>query len=492
MKHVLIIGSGIASLATAVRLAHAGYRVDVYERNEKAGGKLGELKRNGFRFDTGPSLFTMPHYVEELFVLCGKNPADYFRYEKVKESCRYFWDDGKRIIADADPNEFAKACEESFAVSSEKIMHYFASSAKAFSITRKVFLEQSLHQLRNYWSADVLKGLFQIGQLHIFKSMHQVNRKLLQEPHLVQLFDRFATYNGSDPYRAPGILTMIPHLEHNIGTFFPANGMIAIPDALFRLAQEMGVRFYFSSSVERIITQNKKAIGVELKGGETIKADVVVSNMDVVPTYRRLLRNQKAPERILRQERSSSALIFYWGMKKEFPVLGLHNIFFSDDYKNEFEVLFSGKSVSDDPTVYLHISSKYCKSDAPEGKENWFVLVNVPGNTGQDWQALIPKIRANVIRKLSRVLGEEIASQIESEDTLDPLAIEERSSSHQGSLYGAASNSRFAAFLRHPNFSPKISDLYFCGGSVHPGGGIPLCLLSGKITAAIIQQKSGT
>lgn len=487
LKKAIIIGSGIAGLSASIRLAKAGYAVEIFERSSVAGGKLGEKQLGSYRFDTGPSLFTMPHYVEELFDLCGVPMQDYFSYEKVNESCRYFWDDGKEISADADRVSFAAACEKEFGVPSTHILKYLDQSQQSFELTRSVFLEQSLHRVKNYFRKSVLRGVLHLPQLHLFSSMHRVNEKKIKEPHLVQLFDRFATYNGSDPYRAPGVLTMIPHLEHNVGTFFPKGGMISIPRALVQLAIRCGVKFHLDTEVDRIRVEKGIARGVE-SGATFFPADVVISNMDVIPTYRRLLAQEPAPEKTLAQERSSSALIFYWGIGREFPQLGLHNIFFANDYRREFELLFQEKSVSEDPTVYVHISSKYNPHDAPAGKEAWFVLVNVPGNKGQNWDELIPVIRKNCLKKLSARLGVDIASLIEEEDVLDPRSIESRTSSFQGSLYGAASNNRNAAFLRHPNFSRRIPNLYFCGGSVHPGGGIPLCLLSGKITADLIHQ----
>lgn len=496
MKKAIIIGAGMGGLSTAIRLAHAGFSVEVIEASDRAGGKLNEKWLNGFRFDTGPSLFTLPALADELFTLSGRDPRNYFSYEKVKESCHYFWEDGKKIAADSDPSSFASACETEFGIPAKKIMDYFSAAEHSYELTKGVFLERSLHQLKNFFRKDVLKGIFGMPRLNLFSTMHQVNEKRMQEPHMVQLFDRFATYNGSDPYQSPGILTMIPHLEHNIGTFFPKGGMIEIPNALYRLATDLGVKFRFSTRVERIRVEQGKAVSVILQGTgqnqEEQKADVIVSNMDVVPTYRSLLKDQQAPEKTLAQERSSSALIFYWGIKKEFSQLALHNIFFSADYEKEFRTMFRDRLVSEDPTVYVHISSKYCSEDAPAGKENWFVLVNAPGNKGQDWDRMIPEIREHTIRKLSRMLGEDISQLIDAEDLLEPRTIESRTSSYQGSLYGAASNNRNAAFLRHPNFSRKIRNLYFCGGSVHPGGGIPLCLLSGKITAEIIQSQQGS
>jgi diapolycopene oxygenase len=195
------------------------------------------------------------------------------------------------------------------------------------------------------------------------------------------------------------------------------------------------------------------------------------------------LPDHDIPGRVEKQERSSSALIFYWGMEKKFDKLGLHNIFWSEDYQKEFSLLFEKKEITDDPTIYVNITSKHEKSDAPEGCENWFVMVNAPHVAGQDWEKTELETRKNILEKLSRMLGMDVEPFIKTERVLNPPTIESQTSSHLGSLYGTSSNDRMAAFLRHPNFTSKIKNLYFCGGSVHPGGGIPLCLLSGKIVS---------
>ena len=208
--------------------------------------------------------------------------------------------------------------------------------------------------------------------------------------------------------------------------------------------------------------------------------------MDIFSTYKRLLPGSKHPQKILEQERSSSALIFYWGIKGKFPELDLHNIFFSEDYQKEFTMLFEDKDLYEDPTVYVNITSKEDSNDAPEGCENWFVMVNAPGNFGQDWEKLKVQAKKNILLKLNRILDRNIEELIDFETVLEPITIEEKTSSHRGSLYGTSSNSKFAAFLRHANFSSDYKGLYFCGGSVHPGGGIPLCLLSAKIMTDLI------
>jgi phytoene desaturase len=256
------------------------------------------------------------------------------------------------------------------------------------------------------------------------------------------------------------------------------------------LAIAKGVDFKLNEKVEQIRIKNKKAIGVT-SVKQNYDADIVVSNMDIFPTYKHLLKDQKHPRKVLEQERSSSALIFYWGIAKEFPELDLHNIFFSDSYEREFNSIFERKDLHDDPTIYINISSKHEPLDAPKKHENWFVMINAPGNYGQDWSALKDKARQVIVSKINRILNTDITNLITTEHILDPIGIESSTSSYRGALYGAASNNKFAAFIRHPNFSNAIKNLYFVGGSVHPGGGIPLCLLSAKIVSDLVPKPQG-
>ncbi len=482
-KKAIIVGSGIAGIASAIRLSLKGYQVTVIEANTYPGGKLTAFEQDGYRFDAGPSLFTMPQYVDELFELAGKNPRDYFNYIRKSSTCTYFWDDGTRLEASADNKRFAQEAAETFDIDEKIIEKRLHKSQLMYELAGRTFLEKPLNQWSTWLTRDVAKSLFNLNRLSLFSTMHQDNKKLLQHPKMVQLFDRYATYNGSDPYKAPGILNIIPHLEHGIGTFLPVHGMHDITTSLVQLATELGVEFIFGTRVEEILIIKNKVKGVQTASGNFF-ADIVVSNMDVTPTYRRLLPAVKAPERKLRQERSSSALIFYWGVTHSFHELDLHNIFFSQDYKKEFADIFEGRVPADDPTVYVNITSKDVPADAPEGCENWFVMVNVPQHKDQNWEELIPQYRAVIFKKLNAVLKLNLETLVESESTLTPLDIEVKTSSLGGSLYGTSSNSRYAAFLRHANNS-KIKGLYFTGGSVHPGGGIPLCMLSAKIVSEL-------
>ncbi|MEM6831425.1 MAG: 1-hydroxycarotenoid 3,4-desaturase CrtD [Bacteroidota bacterium] len=484
-QKVIVIGSGIAGLSAALRLRKKGYDVTVFESNAYPGGKLHAFESRGYQFDYGPSLFTMPHLVDELFDLYELDSEQYFHYQQKDTICNYFWDDGTQFTVDADEQQFVAKAATTFTEPEAHIEKYLKNSRTKYDRTASIFLEKSLHKFNTYLSKETLKALFSLRKLDLLGSLNGVNESYFSNPKLVQLFNRYATYNGSNPYHTPGIMSLIPQLEMRFGTFYPTGGMHSITKSLHQLAVEQGISFHFNERVEEVLTDGKKTTGIRT-GKDQYEAQTVVCNMDVFSAYQTLLKKEKKPNKILAQERSSSALIFYWGIKKTFNELDLHNIFFSNDYPKEFDFIFNKRSLFDDPTVYLNITSKEEPSQAPDGCENWFVMINAPGNDGQDWESLKAQSKINILKKLSMNLGEAIEPLIETETVLDPVRIETETLSHQGSLYGTSSNSKLAAFLRHPNFSSTVENLYFCGGSAHPGGGIPLCLLSAKIVSDLI------
>lgn len=481
-KSVAIIGSGIAGIASAIRLAREGYQVTVFESNSYPGGKLTAFEINGYRFDAGPSLFTLPEQVEELFKLCGEDPNEHFDYKKLENTCKYFYPDGTTLNAWSDQEKLLQEFENKLEEPRKNIEKALDKSSFLYNELSPLFMHKSLHKASTWLGSSAFKAYANLNKFDFNRSMNKANESLFKNSKTVQLFNRYATYNGSDPYQTPATLNIIPHLEFGIGAYFPKKGMHDITNSLFHLAQRQGVKFMFETKVDRIVVHDGKAKGIDTGMGFH-KADRVISNMDVMGTYKQLLKEQKQPKKILKQPRSSSALIFYWGIKKEFKQLDLHNIFFSSNYKKEFDHIFKKGDLFDDPTVYVNITSTHKPDDAPDGSQNWFTMINVPNNNGQDWDKLIEKARKSILKKLSSALNEDIEQLIEVEELLDPRLIESKTSSIGGSLYGNSSNSKFAAFLRHPNFSKDIKHLYFVGGSVHPGGGIPLCLLSAKIMA---------
>ena len=485
-KTVGIIGAGIGGLALSIRLANQGFKVTIFEKNSYPGGKLSELKMNGFRFDKGPSLFTMPSLIDELTNLQGSSHQ--FEYQKLDVITNYFYSDGTQLKASANIEDFAEEVHLKLNEKKETVLKYIKRNAFYFKTTEDLFLKQSLHQLKNFINFKTLKGILFSPFLGLFSTMHQKNSRTFSNPKTVQLFNRFATYNGSNPYKAPALMNMISHLEFNLGAYLPKNGMHQITTHLVKLAEEANVEIKYNSTVETLEVGSNNRISAIKSSAVSFPFDIVASDVDIHVLYKYLLPKSYTPKKLIQQEKSSSAYVFYWGIDKEFANLGLHNILFSDDYKKEFDNLFSEQFPTDDPTVYINITSKYCKTDAPEGCENWFVMVNVPHNKNENIDYAMA-IRKNVIEKINAILKTDIEKYIVTESTLSPIDIEKQTSSYGGSLYGNSSNNQFAAFLRHANFSSSIKNLYLVGGSVHPGGGIPLCLFSAKIASQLIIER---
>jgi phytoene desaturase len=435
----------------------------------------------------GPSLFTLPELVEELFKLYDTDINEYLEIERLKNITSYFYEDGTRVNAWQNPADFAMEVEDKTTESGVHIIRYLHQARKLYELTANTFIFTPFGY-SSFLKKDFIKAGLNFNKLHALKTMHQVNELYFDDPRIIQLFDRYATYNGSDPYQTPGTLSVISHLEHNSGAFFPKQGIYKIVQSLFELSKQNNIGFHFNDPIKEIIVKDKQARGVKANSGKW-NFDLLVSDADVFRTYGELLPERKIPQRLLKQQRSSSALIFYWAVDGKHPKLDMHNILFSHDYHEEFRYLFELKNIYEDPTVYVFISSKMVKDDAPEGSENWFVMINAPENTGQDWDALIEAGRKNIIAKINRMLGIDIEPQIRFEEYMDPRRIEERTGSYNGALYGNSSNSRFSAFQRQRNQS-GIKNLFFVGGSVHPGGGIPLCLSSAKITAELIKKQN--
>ena len=482
---VIVIGSGVGGLATAIRLAKMGMKVTVYEKNCFVGGKVHSRTFSGYRFDMGPSVFTEPHLIDELVQLSDSELS--FSYQGLPESGRYFYEDGTRLIIPSGTEGTLKVLVEDLKEDDYNARKYLLRIEKNYHSLYPVFIETSLHRWSHLLKSNIGKAIRNIPSYGLLTTMNGFSKRFFKHAKTVQLLNRFATYNGSDPYQTPGLLSIIGHLELNIGSFFPEGGMVSITKILEETARSLGVEFVVDSEVQSIETDNGRVKGVWVNGVFE-PADIVVSNADVHHTYERLLPHLERPKKILGQEMSSSAVVFYWGIERIFPELGVHNVFFSKDYQTEFQAIFKDKTLSDDPTVYIHISSKVEPLDAPQGCENWFVMVNAPVDNGQDWSMLVEKLRKNVLRKLSNILKVSVEGLIQTEFINDPIKLQQTYNGKGGSIYGNSSNSSAAAFYRHPNFTSKAKGLYFAGVTVHPGGGIPLALNGAKIVERLVKE----
>ena len=521
-QQAAVIGAGIGGLSAAATLAHQGWEVDLYERLPYAGGKAASRTVGAYRFDTGPSLLTMPWVFQDFFTSLGLTMGDYIRPIPLEPICNYFYPDGTRFSSYQDADRFGREIEAHTASSAQELQTYLRSSRKLWNRAGRLFLFNSLHEASTYLKPRSWPSILSLPAIDAFRSLHDANRAFFKDPHLVQLFDRYATYNGSDPFKTPATMRIIPHVEYFWGGYMVEGGIVAIPRGLEEAARRMGVRIHLDTPVERILTDRPVCTDRTIRGAEKVRGirvqgtnleyPVVVSNADVLSTYRTLLSQAEAPEaqRYEKLEASSSAVVFLWGIRSRFPELSTHNIFFSSDYRREFRSIFDENTIPEDPTIYVNITSKCNPQDAPSGRdlygpelgdpgsgpgpgpagENWFVLVNTPPHRGQDWVYLVQNLKHRIVDRLSKELQRDIGSLIEEECIISPLDIERDTGSTYGSLYGIASNDRFSAFVRHPNRSRRISGLYFVGGSAHPGGGMPLALLSGQIAARLVQRYS--
>lgn len=488
MRKIAIIGAGLGGLSAAARLAAKGNEVHIFEKNPVAGGKASQFYEQGFRFDTGPSLLTMPYVLDQLFHECGENPNDYLSLKKLETVCKYFFNDGTIINAYSDMDRFGQEiCEKT--IDDEEVLNDFFNYSKIIhDLTADLFLFNSPLNYKTLFNIKILKTLFNIHKIDTHRNVHQAVSSFFRDNRLIQLFDRYATYNGSNPFEAPATLNIIPYVEYFPGSYLPLGGIYSITESLKKLAEKKGVIFHFNSEVENIILEKKTALGVRVNH-QDLFFDKVISNVDVNITYKNLLNDISTFEskRYKKLKPSLSGVVFYWAVDKLFPQLETHNIIFSEDYKKEFDQLTKQKIIPAEPTIYIYISSKLNPADAPIGKENWFVMINAPYDNGQNWTKEIFNARKNIINKINKVLSINIEQNILFENILTPKDLEEKTAAHRGSIYGISSDKRSSAFFKQQNKSNTIKNLYFCGGSAHPGGGIPLVILSGKIVSDIIQ-----
>lgn len=479
-----VIGAGLGGLSAAIRLARLGHEVQLFEKNTTPGGKMNHCILGNYYFDTGPSLLTMPFVIDELFDVAGFRREDFLTIEPIDPLCRYFFPDDHILDARVDPEQMAAALHNLSPRDARAYARYFAYTQRIYNAAADIFLFTPIHEWRHVLRRQALPALFNLHRLDALRTVHESVSSYFSDPRIVQLFDRYATYNGSDPFSAPATLNIIPYVEYGLGGYYIRGGMYRLVESLVEVAQHLGVSIHTGSRVERILQENDRVSGLRVDGRD-LAADTIVCNADVVSAHHQLLDDSATRRKLSVLEPSISGMVFLWGVRKQHEQLAHHNIFFSGDYRKEFEQIFRERRAPDDPTIYVAITSKTDGEHAPDGCENWFVLLNMPYLTGeQDWHANVQRMRRTVLEKL-RSHGIDIQDCIEEEQIFTPEDFYSLYGSNRGSIYGISSNSRFTAFKRPPNRSRNLKGLYFAGGSTHPGGGIPLVLLSGKMAAEL-------
>lgn len=488
---VAVVGAGIGGLSAAIRLAAAGLRVAVYEQNPITGGKMSRIERDGFFWDTGPSVITMRHVFEDLFAVAGRRLDDYLTFLPVEPLTRYFYPDGTVLDASSDLTRMLPQIERLDPKDVEGYLAYLAYAARIHRITGPVFIYDQPPRPSSFLKVPVTEWL----AADPLRTMSVAIDRYVSSPQLRQMLGRFATYVGGSPYAAPATLNVIAHVELSGGVWYPQGGVYAIAEALTRLATELGVAIHTNSGVEQILVDGGRVTGIVLTSGQRVNASAVVANVDVATTYGKLLPQTPAVTerltRLLAQEPSCSGYVMLLGLAPAppgAPAVAHHNIFFSSDYRREFSDIFDKGVPPDEPTVYVAITAKTDPDHAPDGCENWFVLVNAPAlGSGYDWRAQSAVYRDVVLRRLAD-FGLDIAGRIQTEQILTPVDLEAMSGAWRGALYGASANSKWTAFRRPHNRCEDFTGLYFAGGTTHPGGGVPMVALSGRVAANLLLQ----
>lgn len=489
-KHVAIIGAGIGGLSAAIRMAVAGWRVTVYEKNTAVGGKMSQISGDGFHWDTGPSVITMRHVLENLFNTAGRNLEDYLSLIPVEPLTRYFYPDGNVLNATTNLTEISNSIAALDERDVEGYLAYLAYAARIHRITGPVFIYDTPPTPRSFTKIPPWDWL----KADPLRTMDVAIRAHVKSPHLRQLLGRFATYVGGSPYHAPATLNVIAHVELTGGVWYPQGGIYKIAEALEKLAQEVGVEICVGKGVRQIHVENGQACGLVLddERESQVKADAVIANLDVTTVYQRLLPPtpsiSQRLKRLQKFEPSCSGFILMLGVRGNHPQLAHHNIFFSSDYRAEFQSIFKARQPPSEPTIYVAITAKSDPTHAPEGHENWFVLVNTPPiNENYDWRANAPAYRDLVLARLA-AFGLDIGKNIITEHLMTPLDLEAATGAYRGALYGPSPNSKWTAFRRPHNRCKEVHGLYFAGGTTHPGGGVPMVALSGKVAAKLLLE----
>ncbi len=489
-KKATIIGAGIGGLAAASLLAKKGYEVNVFEKNSTPGGKMQQVEENGYRFDTGPSLLTMPFILEKLFKTCDEDLDEYLNFIELEPLCRYFYPDGTVFDNYSDSQKSTDQIRKFAPQDADSYKHFLDYSKNLYQKTADAFLFNPLYDLSDLKNLNFKDFL----GIDAFSTVSNKVDDYFSSDYLRKFFKRFTTYNGSSPFKAPATLNVIPHVELNQGGYYVKGGLYKLAEALHQLAIKMGVDFRFNTRVKKIHIEGKKVISIELRDGSIHATELLFSNADATETILNLLPDESISNRRRSKqeaiEPSCSGFVLLLGCNKQWDQLKHHNIFFSEDYEKEFEDIFEEKVMPEDPTIYIANTSYSDVDHAPQDSSNLFILVNSPYLDGQNWESLKNEYSTFLIDRLEKRGLEGLENSIEVLNVITPKDFYSKFLSNKGSIYGTSSNSRMAAFLRPRNKERAFENLFMIGGSTHPGGGIPLVIQSAFNAIQILERTS--
>ena len=482
-RKAVIIGAGLGGLALALRLAARGYRVTVCERGASIGGKMNHWSSNGFTFDTGPSLITMPWVFRETFAACGERMEDHIELVSMRPIMEAVYPDGTRFLYSNNMPDWLETVRNLDARDVDGFFRLMQLGARIYELSKETFLRRPPSAPPD---ARVFRALRHFPLRHAWGNYACAVAAHVRSPYLRQLYNRYPTYVGSSPYASPATLLVIPYIEYAFGGWYVKGGLYKIVEALQRIAAKNGVEVLTQTGVTRIETEAGRASAVETEDGRRIAADIVVMNGDHAATHRLL---GSAPSNDATEARSMSGVVNLLGVRKQLPKLYHHTVYFSSDYPAEFDQIFRLRQFPEEPTVYVSAPSRGDRSLVPDDGEALFLMANAPATGDHSWQPQEPVVRERMFSVLRRGGFPVLPSDIAVDQLWTPETIAQRYDMPGGAIYGTHSHGWRSAFLRPANRDAKVRGLYYVGGSTHPGGGTPTVLISARITGELIQRE---
>jgi phytoene desaturase len=480
----VIIGAGVSGLATANFLAKNGYQVEIYEKNANPGGRCGQMIQDGHRFDLGATILLMPSLYKQVLSELGIDLEKDLETTSLAPIYKLFFSDGSEFSFTRDEEQMKAQLETFEPGSFPKYKAYVEEGYEYFKMAMNGLLGKNFDHLFEFVN---LKSIRLLLKLKTYRNHSSYIKEYFSDPHLQKAFTFQNIYVGQNPYEAPAFFSMLPGAEIAEGALFPKGGMHRIVQTLLALADKQNVTIQYKSPVEKIILNGKKTEGILLEDGTIVHADLVIASADLPYVYDKLLRDKRKTQQLKRKEYSCSAIVFHWGVDKVYPKLDHHSVFLSDPFKEGLDAIFKEKSLADNPSFYIHAPVRSDKSAAPENQDSLSVIVPVAHldeRADQDWKALKQKAREAVIRRLEKAGLYDIEEHIKFEICYLPKTWESSCNITNGSVFGSLGHTIFQmGYFRPHNQHKKYKNLYFAGGSTHPGNGVPLVLLGAKLTS---------
>lgn len=488
----LIIGAGLGGIATAAHLARNGYEVTVLEKNAAPGGRCSQLIRDGHRFDTGPTLFLIPDMFAETYTALGERMEDHLDLRRIDPTYQFHFDNGSKLALTADMKTLQSQLEAIEPGSFAGLLRYMAEGHQHYSQAVPHLAGRNFYNLLDYLSPQNLGLLLKLKGL--IKHYDNIGN-YFRHPHLKAAFTFQDMYLGLSPYDAPATYSLLQYTEMVDGVWYPKGGMYRVVESLVSIAQAHGTRFKYNTPVEKIEVMDSRASGVLLQDGSHLDADVIVANADLPYVYRHLLPDKAMVKRLERLKYTCSAVMFYWGVDKVYSQFDTHNLFVAGDYRTSFERVFKDKSLPEEPNFYVHAPVRTDPTAAPPGHDTLMVLVPVgrlDDAKEQDWKALEAGARSAVLRRLADMGVTDLEEHLKFEVSYTPRTWQSMYNLAKGAAFGSINHNILqVGYLRPQNRHRHYRNLYFAGGSTHPGNGLPLVLLSARLTTERILKEVG-